>query len=81
MILFVRIYKGIRMKETKTRSMMRRLKVTHAELAKELGIVKGTVDSYRISMPKKLDLMIDGLRYRKLVRFLFEEELKNKNNK
>jgi hypothetical protein len=69
------------MKETKTRIMMRKLKVTHAELAKELGIVKGTVDSYRISMPKKLDLMIDGLRYRKLVRFLFEEELKDKNKK
>ncbi|MDR2789873.1 MAG: hypothetical protein LBB59_02720 [Campylobacteraceae bacterium] len=71
------------MKETKTRILMRKLKVTHAELAKELGIVKGTVDTYRTSMPKKLDLMIDGLRYRKLVRFLFEEELKIslKNNK
>jgi hypothetical protein len=69
------------MKEVKTRTIMRRLKVTHAELAKELGIVKGTVDSYRTSIPKKLDLMIDGLRYRKLVRLLFEEELKNKIKK
>ncbi|MDR1614071.1 MAG: hypothetical protein LBS26_00680 [Campylobacteraceae bacterium] len=66
------------MKDTKIRILMRKLKVTHAELAKELGIVKGTVDSYRTSMPKKLDLMIDGLRYRKLVRFLFEEELKSR---
>ncbi|MDR2081946.1 MAG: hypothetical protein LBP54_08725 [Campylobacteraceae bacterium] len=71
------------MKDVRIRALMRKLKVTHAELAKELGIVKGTVDSYRTSMPKKLDLMIDGLRYRKLVRFLFEEELKThtKTNK
>jgi hypothetical protein len=71
------------MKDIKTRIIMRKLKVTHAELAKELGIVKGTVDSYRTSMPRKLDLMIDGLRYRKLVRFLFEEELRTntKTNK
>jgi hypothetical protein len=54
-----------------------RIKATHPELAKELGVALPTVSGYRLTVPKKLDLMLDGLKWRKLLRRLREEELEN----
>ena len=58
-----------------------RIKVTHAELAKELDVALPTVGGYRLTVPKKLDLMLDGLKWRKLLRTLREAEIAKKSDK
>jgi hypothetical protein len=56
---------------------MKKIKATHEELAKELGVALQTVRGYRLTVPKKLNLMLDGIRHRKLLRQLREQEIKD----
>ncbi|MDR1615318.1 MAG: helix-turn-helix domain-containing protein [Campylobacteraceae bacterium] len=54
-----------------------KIKINHSELAKELGVSVYTVYGYKATSPKKLALMLDGMKWRKYVKQHMQEEAEN----
>jgi DNA-binding CsgD family transcriptional regulator len=54
------------------------IRARHKDLSEILEISVHSVKSLRRNSPKKLDLMLDGVRYRKLIRLLDNYKISKK---